>query len=133
MPETVHSQDIGTDLLRQVWVGSFDGLPPNPNRTRGQHWGKIYKEAKEWKEIAGWVAKTTYKGSPLERASVHYQFSVGDNRVHDLDNLIASMKPVQDGLKGIILVDDSIDNITVSYGADRNKPRGFKIIVRTAD
>ncbi len=75
------------------------------------------------------LARNAYKGDPFEHAHVAFTFSVGDNRRHDLDNLIASTKPITDGLVGVLFVDDSIDKITVSYAANRDKPRGIRIVV----
>lgn len=64
----------------------------------------------------------------MEHAKVHYHISVGDNRQHDPDNLAWSVtKPTLDGLKGIIIVDDNIDVVELSYTFDRQKPRGFTI------
>lgn len=74
-----------------------------------------------------WFLAKASKGPLLQRAHLHYTISVGDNRTHDGDNLISSMKNCQDGLKGVLIVDDSIDHITVSYEFNRQKPRGFTI------
>lgn len=74
-----------------------------------------------------WFLAKASKGPLLQRAHLHYTISVGDNRVHDDDNIVASLKPVRDGLKGVLIVDDSIDHITVSYEFNRQKPRGFTI------
>lgn len=116
-----------------IILGPFAGLPPNPNETRGAHWSKVYKESQVWKDLVGY-AGLAYKSKtghqPLKRATVHIHISVGDNRVHDSDNLVASMKYPIDGLKGIIITDDSIDNIGIpTYTVDRNKPRQFSITV----
>jgi hypothetical protein len=113
-------------VLLEVWL---DGLPSNPNVTRGAHWSKLYSEQQEWKRTAWLLARSAYHGKPLDRAHVHYFIFVGDQRAHDADNLIASLKPVQDGLKGVVLLDDSIDNIEVTYTFSREKPRGVRIVV----
>ena len=107
----------------------FEGLPPNPNVTAGKHWAANYKDKQIWWTLSRFTAKNAYKGEPFERADIHYHISVGDNRTHDADNLIASLKAVQDGLKGTILVDDSIDHISSTYTFDRKKPRGFTITI----
>jgi hypothetical protein len=111
---------------------TLTGLPPNPNQLKGKHWGKIHASNKEWKETAGWVAKSVYRGSPLHKARIHYIFSVGDNRVHDADNLIASTKPITDGLKGIVIEDDSIDHVSFTYEFNRDKPRQLRIEIHPA-
>jgi len=107
----------------------FDGLPPNPNKTRGQHWSKTYKVGQEWKRTAWLTALQAYRGKPFERATLHYTISVGDNRVHDADNIEASLKALQDGLKGSLIVDDSIDHIERIFTYNRDKPRGIKLVV----
>jgi hypothetical protein len=115
--------------LAELW---FEGLPPNPNRTRGQHWSKTYATSQEWKQLAWILARNAYKGAPAEHAHLHYHISVGDKRVHDADNIEASLKPLQDGLKGVVIVDDSIDHITRTFTYDREKPRGIKLTVTTS-
>lgn len=110
----------------------LEDLPPNPNVTKGKHWASLYAENQYWKQYAHYTAKQT-KGTLLEKAHIHYHISVGDNRRHDADNLIASLKPVQDGLVGVLITDDNIDCITVAYSFDREKPRGVHITVKPPD
>ncbi len=110
----------------------FDGLPPSPNRTRGEHWSRTYKEGERWKLMAWAYARKGYKGKPLEQAHLYYHISVGDARAHDADNLIASLKHLQDGLKGTIIEDDDIDHIQVTYTFDREKPRGIRLVVTSS-
>ncbi len=107
----------------------FEALPPNPNRTKGQHWAVIYKANQEWKRTAYILARAAYRGAPFERAHLQYHISVGDNRVHDADNIEASLKSLQDGLKGVLIVDDSIDHITRTFSYDRAKPRCIRLVV----
>lgn len=77
-----------------------------------------------------WIlAKNAYKGAPLEHAHLHYHISVGDKRVHDADNIEASLKALQDGLKGVVIVDDSIDQIQRTFTYDRERPRGIKLTI----
>lgn len=110
----------------------FEGLPPNPNKTRGQHWSKTYTVGQEWKRTAWLTALQAYRGVPFERATLHYTISVGDNRVHDADNIEASLKALQDGLKGVVIVDDSIDHISRTFAYNRDKPRGIKLEIQKA-
>ncbi len=116
---------VSVNIL-EIWL---DGLPSNPNVQRGKHWSALYKEQQEWKRTTWLLARSAYRGKPLERAHLHYFIQVGDQRAHDPDNLIASLKPVQDGLKGVILVDDNIDCIEVTYTFSRDKPRGIRLVV----
>jgi hypothetical protein len=104
----------------------FDEFPPNPNSRR--HFMKISSDNKYWKELAFYTARQAH--APLrEKAHLHYHFSTGDRRAHDMDNLIASTKPLSDGLKGVAIVDDSIDHITVEYTFDRKKPRQIVLTI----
>lgn len=113
-------------------IGPIPGLPKNPNQLKGQHWSAYHKEAAEWQRSVGLMAlvvRNRYGLRPLPKAALHFHVSVGDNRTHDADNIIASFKPVLDALKGVIIEDDSIDHIQLSYSFDRAKPRQFTIQV----
>lgn len=62
---------------------------------------------------------------------IHFHICVGDNRVHDPDNLNWSVtKPALDGLKGILITDDSIDHVTLSYSYTRTGPKGFWLTIK---
>ncbi len=115
-----------SDKILEIWL---DGLPPNANRTRGQHWSKTYKEQQQWQRDTWLLARLAYKGDPLERAHLHFLIQVGDKRTHDPDNIIGSLKPVIDGLKGVAIFDDSIDNIATTFTFSREKPRGIWLVV----
>lgn len=117
---------LEADGLPSVQI-HLDGLPPNPNTRR--HHMKVYADNQVWKTHAFYMAKASYKGQPFEKAHVHYHFSIGSERHMDLDNLVASTKPVTDGLKGVLFVDDSIDHITMTFSADHKKPKGMTITV----
>lgn len=105
----------------------FDSFPPSPNTRR--HYIVVAKDNRKWKEEAGWQAKVKHQGAPFKRASLHYHFATGDKRRMDADNLIASTKPITDGLKGIVLVDDDIDSIAVTYTFSRDKPRRITLTI----
>lgn len=104
-----------------------EGLPPSPNQTTRKHWTYQAKVKKEWGEKVYWLAKAQ-KPILLKKAHIHYKISVGDNRRHDPDNLAFSVaKIANDALVGVVIEDDSIDNIELSFEFDREKPRGFII------
>lgn len=110
------------------------GLPQTLNTTRGQHWSRTYKEKRDWEQLIGLMAKMERNrhklNTPFDRAHLHYHISVGDNRTHDADNLLSPiLKFSNDALKGILITDDSIDHIELSFSFDRAKPRGFVITV----
>lgn len=104
-------------------------LPKSPNQTKGRHWAVIQKERNEWRDKIGWLAKSKFRGEPFKRSQIHFNVSVGDNRRHDSDNIIASLKPVLDGLTGIVIEDDSIDHVILSYEFNREKPRGLTMTI----
>ena len=106
----------------------IEGLPKSPNQIGRSHWAIQAKEKKVWADLIGWTAKAAYKGEPLQKAHIVSRIYVGDNRRHDPDSLAwAVTKPTLDALKGIILVDDSIDNVTLEYEYSREKPRRFQV------
>lgn len=105
-----------------------EGLPKSPNQTSGKHWATLYAEKQEWQTKVAWLAKNQWHYLPTKKAHLHFVITTGDNRRHDPDNLAwAVTKPTLDGLKGIVLVDDSIDNVTLSYEYKREGKRGFTI------
>lgn len=104
----------------------FDSFPPNPNSRR--HYQQVAKDNREWGFMAKMLAKHA-KAPLLEQAHLHYHFSTGDQRAHDADNLIASTKPITDGLKGVAITDDNIDTIEVLYTFDRAKPRRIVLTI----
>ena len=109
-----------------------DGLPPLPNRTRGQHWGKTYQEKTEWENRIGWLAKI-YKIPALKgKVLVTFIVQVGSNRKVDPDNLMwAVTKPSLDILQKLgILRGDSIDDVELAYKFNRGA-KGFWIEIRS--
>lgn len=88
------------------------GHPPNDNETRRWHWGRKAREARVWKDAATWASRDAYSRSNLPgvftpvRVEVEFRYKVSRSR--DRDNLVASLKPVIDGLKvARIIKDDS--------------------------
>lgn len=102
------------------------GRPETPNARR--HWRDIAHEAALWKAVAEqaasdarreWEAKHGLAWRPVTRAVVSVAFGLPDRRTRDLDNLIASCKPLLDGIVAAgALVDDSITVIQkIEFGA----------------
>ena len=52
---------------------------------------------------------------PLHKADIHVRFGLPDKRRRDMDNLIASSKAMLDALKGRVIDDDQITQVTVDY------------------
>ena len=85
----------------------------------------------EWTQKVAWLAKATRAPMFAGKVHIHFQISIGSNRGWDPDNLNwAVTKPTLDGLKGIIMPDDTIDHVELSYSYDRTKPAGFQITVQ---
>ena len=113
---------------------SVAGLPKSPNQIGRSHWAVQAKEKREWGEKIAWLAKAEYKGKPMQKAHIVFRVYVGTNRRMDPDNLAWSVtKPTLDAFKGIVLVDDSIDNVSLEYEYLRDKPRRFEVEVYEAD
>lgn len=117
------------------------GLPPSPNATTGRHWSSGYKDKQFWQnEVAkaAVVAKVQQrhkiKEAPFKKAFIHFAICFSDRRVHDPDNINwAVTKPALDGIKSILIEDDSVDAVQLSYEYDREYPRGFYIWVTPLD
>lgn len=90
------------------------GRPPLPNTNARRNWRVAAVHQKDWKRRA-WTEATLAKPpgwQPLAACTMHVEFVVPDRRRRDLDNLIASTKPLTDGIvEAGVLVDDSTDVI----------------------
>lgn len=115
------------------------GRPETPNARR--HWRDIAHEAALWKSIAEhaahdaldvWVLTHGLAWRPVMRCSISVAFGLPDRRTRDLDNLIASTKPLLDGIVAAgVIVDDSITVIQrIEFGAVVN---GTKETIFTID
>ena len=79
-------------------VADLDGAPDLPNVTRRLHWREARKRASYWRLYVMRVAGgSKAPPEPLERARVLIE--VWRKRAPDPDNLVASIKPLIDGLQ----------------------------------
>lgn len=110
------------------------GLPKSPNATMREHWAVKAKAKREWLDMIGWLAKSVKTSEhPLKKAVISFAIYTGDNRRHDPDNLAwAVSKPTLDAIKGILIEDDSIDNVELRYSYHRDKPRRFVVSIDKA-
>ena len=72
------------------------------------HWAVKAMAVRRFRANVGWEARAQVgQRAPIEHARISYVFTA--RRKRDIDNLIASMKPAQDGLvdAGVIVADDS--------------------------
>jgi Holliday junction resolvase RusA-like endonuclease len=100
-------------------VVTIPGRPPMPNTNAKRGWQSAMKHNAHWKGVAAAAADDAvdrqHAGvwAPLKRASLHIRFIVPTKARRDLDNLIASIKPLTDGLVAArILEDDSTDVVS---------------------
>lgn len=109
------------------------GLPRlQPNER--WHWAARYRHDKRWREWVGRSARHAgLPARPLERAVIECtRYSV---RACDVDNCFASWKPLLDGLKRVVIVDDSPDHVTVLSRWERcasRKEQRVRIVVEEA-
>lgn len=103
--------------LGKVCVGKRSptcrSVPHNPN-SRMHHMAR-YRWGEAWKEEV-WTAFRSYPqiwsyGFPWERAII--TVTLHAVQLPDMDNAMASMKPVVDGLKGLAIKDDSPDRCEI--------------------
>jgi Holliday junction resolvase RusA-like endonuclease len=108
---------------------TIPGRPPTPNESnRAIARQKAWRERREWRMTASgfaeaarleWERRHGETWKPLDDVEISVAFGVKDNRRRDLDNLIASVKPLLDGLVDAgLIVDDSIAVIRrMEFGA----------------
>jgi crossover junction endodeoxyribonuclease RusA len=97
------------------------GRPPTPNARRG--WYVTQRDNRAWKTAAYNVAAHEVIYPPITACTIAIEFVVPDRRHRDLDNLIASTKPLTDGIVASgLLADDSTEVIrSVSYSVRYEK------------
>lgn len=78
-------------------VADFDGAPELPNLLRRKHWREARDHSRYWRVYLVRVIGQKAPPAPLERARVCIE--VWRRRAPDPDNLVASVKPLIDGLQ----------------------------------
>lgn len=89
----------------------------SPNFRSRSHWPRTNALKKARKEA--WATAMVAKWNtirPEGRVALKVTFYPPDNRARDRDNLIASLKPIQDGLADALGIDDSLFDVTYSFG-----------------
>ena len=86
-------------------------LSPNAR----QHWTKLAKAKKAYRDACAWTAKQQGAGR-IEAQKLHLTitFVPPNRRAHDLDNCLARMKSGLDGLADVLGVDDKHWTMTIS-------------------
>jgi crossover junction endodeoxyribonuclease RusA len=96
--------------LLELVVDLDIGHPPTPNRRL--HWAAKARSNAEWRRWTKLAALAAIRSSgmadeyPLRSVLVEPTFYFPTNRRRDEDNLLASLKPVLDGLVDAGVVDD---------------------------
>lgn len=97
--------------LSGVSVGSQIRRIPHSGNAR-LHWSARYKWNRQWKDQAGWGARAALKGAYAPGwMKAEVTITLCSLQELDQDNAHAAVKPIVDGLKGILIVDDSPEHI----------------------
>lgn len=109
----------------------ISGLPKTPNELKKLHHMARYREAKKWRATACWTALKHKPKHPFKQ--VELTFVRCSSKQCDLDNGIASVKPIIDGLVDAKLFTDDNPSIVkeIHFGWEPAPPnKGFiKIII----
>jgi hypothetical protein len=100
-----------------------------------------YKSNQEWKDwttlaLRDSINRQRLTGLPWARVHVRYIFHYQRVTAADPDNLIGSMKPCLDALKGEAIIDDSwkyIHDLSVRVEVVKDKPAGVRVVVTTCE
>ena len=104
----------------------INGPPPvSLNVQERLHWAKRQRLRDWWAEQA-WLVWLEAGQPRFRRPAIQYRVYYATNRHRDPDNVVASLKPVMDGLKGKAFADDHSGVVTILppvIGVDRERPR----------
>jgi hypothetical protein len=97
----------------KVWI---PGHPPGGNERKRWHWRKLKKIDDQYMVDAhrcgvDAVNRSGVTGLPYGQCHVVVEFHYTQKRTRDWDNLVGQLKPILDGLRGILWIDDSTDHI----------------------
>jgi hypothetical protein len=99
-------------------VIELDGLPELQSHRCRTHWARRHRHDRQWKRDVAWIARSWRLPEPFEFA--HVTCTRFSERAPDADNLVASFKPLIDGLVAArVLVDDDLQHVGVTYGWER--------------
>jgi len=82
------------------------------------HWG-IRKSRETWRSATGRAASAAWDDYPLSLASLGVTWRFRVRRYRDLDNLVAGLKPMIDGLVDAGVLEDDHSGVLVSLGPFR--------------
>lgn len=125
----------------QIWIppivkprGKVVPRPPGPNESnRALTRQRAWRERREWRKHAKesadaalrrWSERHAERWDPLKRALVAVTFTVPTKGRRDMDNLLATLKPLLDGMVDAgVVVDDSIATL-VEWSIDSFYSKG---------
>lgn len=110
----------------------IDGVPELPNRIMRSHWSKISKHANLWKKLVAMRAVGKKPPYPLARSQAI--LTRCSARKPDYDNLVASFKPVVDGLINCgIIVDDNPAYFSAEYKWEKIPQKQAHILISISE
>ena len=89
----------------KLYISIEGDTPKATNSILGAHWRSKHSNATKWKSAIISAVKLFRPDKPLE--SFEVSILRHSYRQLDFDGCVASMKPIVDGLKDIVIVDDS--------------------------
>lgn len=81
------------------------------------HWAVRNRWNRAWKDQAALEALAVRPGAPYRKATV--VITLRSIHLLDTDNAYACVKPIVDGLKGVLIVDDSLDHLVLQVQQQR--------------
>lgn len=107
-------------------------LPKTPNELSGMHWGKVSKLRARWRYQTAYLAKVEAKAQKAKVPFKKVELTLirGSSRKTDLDNIIASFKPLIDGLKDAGIITDDNPSVVVKIHAHWEQTKRDATFVR---
>jgi len=114
------------------------GYPPLPNKTISWNWHQRGREAKVWRSAANYAARAAYAdsmlGGSMKPVRIDVTFFYRQRRVRDRMNMVASLKPVVDGLVDACIIPDDgpewlPDTPFVHEMVHKSGPMGIEVTV----
>lgn len=105
MPQVSTSTAILSKEPFKLYLRIEGDLPKSANATLGRNPWIARENSKKWKMIVGNAVERCLPPDLLEYASI--SITRHSSRLLDYDNFATSIKPIVDGLKDLVIVDDS--------------------------
>lgn len=89
----------------RLYIKIEGDLPKGTNKLLGAHFRQKHNNAVKWKRLVAMAVESLKPEKQL--AKFHISATRHNYRHLDFDSCVASLKPVVDGLKGLIIKDDT--------------------------